>query len=484
MERAQTHFWARLLLPLGAALPGGCDALTAPSASGPQVAWTDSAEFDDHESLGPLRRIAPPVVLPVDVPGPSDRAPHEPWAAKSAPLADSEDDAPQAGEPVLTSPTIRADDGLTTLTLRGETQAAPLAELHVAAPAPAPAAHEQLAPLVAPLVALPDTAPEPIPLERSQLPWARPKAHPGEMAVVITQAHELNQKGFALANRGAMSSARLRFHRALTAIAEALDTQQETTAYSKALTAGLIALDEATDFGARRAAPQREFDVSHVIAGHKTPILKDSAEGLTPLIARQRYYTFAQEQLALAAGQEPAGSEALFALGKVAVAEGRADDRAKLDHMARAMVCYQAALLADGRNFRAANELGVLMVEAGRPERARDLFAASASLAPHPATWQNLAIAEQRLGHGAQANLARRQAETLARASQSHSRPQVEWLDANAFARSSAPGDGLLAPTNPAPASNEQSPEVKSVVKRNVPTKTAEAPRKSWFSWR
>ena len=62
------------------------------------------------------------------------------------------------------------------------------------------------------------------------------------------------------------------------------------------------------------------------------------------------------------------------------------------------MVYYQAALLADDRNFRAGNELGVLLAKCGKLERAKQMFLRSLAISPQPATWHNLAKIHERLG--------------------------------------------------------------------------------------
>ena len=118
---------------------------------------------------------------------------------------------------------------------------------------------------------------------------------------------------------------------------------------------------------------------------------------LTTLIALQRYYTYAQEQLAAAAGPEPAGSMALYGLGRLAAASAKLGDTDEIESTARAMVFYQAALLADDRNFRAGNELGVLLAKSGKLERAKEIFLRSLAISPQPATWHNLAKIHERL---------------------------------------------------------------------------------------
>ena len=70
------------------------------------------------------------------------------------------------------------------------------------------------------------------------------------------------------------------------------------------------------------------------------------------------------------------------------------------------MTLYQAAVLAEPKNFLAANELGVLLAENGNLARARELLAHSARLYPAAVTLQNLAAVHVRLGEREQADQA------------------------------------------------------------------------------
>ena len=77
------------------------------------------------------------------------------------------------------------------------------------------------------------------------------------------------------------------------------------------------------------------------------------------------YFTFAQEQLAAAVRHEVAGSMALHALGKLHAAYARHKTIRVGAAEPKAMTFYQAALLVFPRNHMAANDLGVLLAQAG-----------------------------------------------------------------------------------------------------------------------
>jgi hypothetical protein len=70
------------------------------------------------------------------------------------------------------------------------------------------------------------------------------------------------------------------------------------------------------------------------------------------------------------------------------------------------MVFYQAALMVDGRNFLAANELGVLLARFGHWEDARHVLQFGLSADSQPALWRNLATVHRHLGEHELARLA------------------------------------------------------------------------------
>ena len=71
----------------------------------------------------------------------------------------------------------------------------------------------------------------------------------------------------------------------------------------------------------RHQASKGEVDIARIVVTHKTPVLKDlDVERYTPMLAAQRYFTYAQEQLSFAAAREATGSMALFGLAKIVIA--------------------------------------------------------------------------------------------------------------------------------------------------------------------
>jgi tetratricopeptide (TPR) repeat protein len=285
---------------------------------------------------------------------------------------------------------------------------------------------------------------EPLEIEQEELPWARIRPRTAEMAAVLEQAELLTRRGVDLASRGATFTARGHFVQALRTISQALDAQQETDHYSRALAQGLTALKEAQDFVPRAGQGEVLVDVAAVAAGHRTELLRTGPPVKSALAAVQRYYTYAQEQLASAAGCETAGSHALYQLGKLTAATAAGAETA-LVLRGQAMVLHQAALLSDERNFRAAHELGVLLAQSGRWEQARQCLTMAAAIGQQPASWHNLAIVHERLGDAAAAAQARARLKGRA-GTRLSAAPQVHWVDPGTLARIQSATDGLTQP--------------------------------------
>jgi tetratricopeptide (TPR) repeat protein len=222
--------------------------------------------------------------------------------------------------------------------------------------------------------------------------------------------------------------------------------------HGKSLAAGLRALSEADDFVPRPSRVEAELNVPLLISSHQTPVLKgEPTEGITPLVARQRYYTFAQEQLGAAAGREPAGSLALYALGRIqpTLITGGESDNNSADP--KSIAFYRAALTADTRNYVAANELGVLLARFGMWQSARAAFVQSLSVAPQSVTWRNLAIVHQQLGETQLAQRAQIESQAVAARERNgrpnSSAPDVQWVSPEVFARASSTTQANLVQT-------------------------------------
>ena len=258
---------------------------------------------------------------------------------------------------------------------------------------------------------------------------------------VARQADAQTAHGFELAQRGAIYSARAEFVAALHTIAAALDSASGGNSHERMLTAGLQALDEADDFAAHGASASSDGDVARIVAGHQTPVLKDAPlSGISCTAAMSRYLTFAQEQLAGCTAGIPAGSAALYGLGKIYRVPESMHGPADPTHGAKAVALYQAALLVDSRNYRAANELGVLLAKFGRLPEARAALLHSIAVSPQPTTWQNLSAVHQTLGERDLASEPlKRRCSAAARLNQPTARGPVDPSQCNGSTRPRSP---------------------------------------------
>jgi hypothetical protein len=262
-------------------------------------------------------------------------------------------------------------------------------------------------------------------------------------AAVERHAVQLLRQSIALADRGAYYSARAQLIATMRLVVQALDAETATNQYSTALACGLRALEEAADFAPAGAQLEADLDVSQIVATHSTPVLREDPDrhGST-LAALQEYHAFAEEQLALACGQEQVASEALMVLAKIQPRLVAHDRESATTAGPRAMSLYQAALMVNPDNYLAANELAVLFASFGQLEDARDVLAHCVRVAPdQPTMWRNLAEIHHRLGEH---DLSRAALEECRLASQpgpvasgSPARPTVEWVEPSVFSNGS-----------------------------------------------
>ncbi|MBI2823588.1 MAG: hypothetical protein HYX69_02725 [Planctomycetia bacterium] len=276
------------------------------------------------------------------------------------------------------------------------------------------------------------------------------------MMVVARRAQEHINYGIDLAERGAFYSSESEFTQALLLIAQALDASENTQLHGEAMASGLRALKEADEFVARDASVP--LDIGRIAAAHKTPVLKPAAgQGIAPLVAMQQYYTYAQTQLALAGGHEPTAATALYGLARLQGVTNSQNDVQRMMCGPKAIALHQAALSVDPAHYKAANELGVLLVRYGQWSDAQAAFLQSARFASNPETWQSLAHVYRHLGDERAARSASEQAQAAlaqrrASGGSSGDRPQVRYVDPEAFVRDSGgPESDDVARAEPAP---------------------------------
>ncbi len=265
-----------------------------------------------------------------------------------------------------------------------------------------------------------------------------------QLESIARQADQLTRHGLELAGRGAFFAARSQFISSLRLIAQGLDADGKTKIHGKSLAAGFLAMKEAEDFLPAENRLEADLDLSAIIAGHSTPVLKDAdTASLTSLTALKSYLTFAQAQLAQAAGSEVAGSMALRGLGKLheELAKGKGPGTKAAGP--KAIVFYQAALAVCPLNFMAANDLGVMFARNGNFDDARKILEYSLSLNKQSTVWHNLAVVYEHLALGDKARQAQQQAllamqieQARLQKMQASAGGQVRWVDENSFADS------------------------------------------------
>jgi hypothetical protein len=282
------------------------------------------------------------------------------------------------------------------------------------------------------------------------------------MKAIAGRAAQISERGYTMAQRGMLYAGRAEQIKALQLIAQAIDVQQGGSVHTAALASGLTALDEARDFAASSARPDAIVNVADITASHRTAMLKThpAAASLSPVVAQQQYFGFAQAQLAIAAGGQPVASLTLYRLGRLQSVQAMIDTDPQALHTAQAMVFHQAALAVDSANHLAANELGVLLARYGQLDDARRVLLHSVSVHPVMEAWHNLAAVHRRLGEGDLASRAEKERDLVAKQTGSSAArtasAAVRWVDPSTFAASGGrdipwPETLATAPARPAP---------------------------------
>ncbi len=217
---------------------------------------------------------------------------------------------------------------------------------------------------------------------------------------VVLQCTQLTNEGVVLATKGAAYSARSKFLSALQLIADALDARHNTQFHSRALSSGAVAcFAKRTISAIPIPRPAGDADPIALASSHVTPILKEAHRGsVTRLQALQLYYSYATSQFSAAVGGIPEAANAIYYLGRLQPFLGGSVERNALLAEPKALALEQAALSVDPRNYRAANELGVLLARCGQYEPARKALLYSASIERHPEIFQNLAYVYSQMG--------------------------------------------------------------------------------------
>ncbi len=435
-------------------------ATAQPEPVAPSPSTLRMAEVQVAPTPGPVLAAAPAAAKPVEVaatlPAPTAATPEVPAPAVPEPSAIAATTPVPAVAPAPAEP-----------------QAPVVAQLQP----PARYEPEPVMPAPAPVVAqaAPPAPQQPVPVQASPVQAA--PVQPQTVAAVpmlpatpvrspalvasMAQADERVRHAIQLAEKGAMYASRKEFTSALSLISQARDVEFGTRQYSQATAAGLKDMKEETDFVRPGSATA---DITRDVTGNKTPILKGlDVSDLPPSLAAQHSYDYAKVQLSNGIGRETVGSIALYGLARIIVA-GAGANAQQMEYTGPAMALYQAALICEPQNFRAAHELGVLLASTGQLELARNMLLGSASASPQPMMWKNLAVVHSRLGEAQLAAEAQQKAAVLEQTSPSTNTPAVKWVDPATFSQIGSASDPTLPPSTvspPAPSPAEAVPAKK-----------------------
>ncbi|MGY8771526.1 MAG: tetratricopeptide repeat protein [Pirellulales bacterium] len=261
---------------------------------------------------------------------------------------------------------------------------------------------------------------------------------------IRARAQSLTDHGFSLAQRGAYFSARAEFIQALRLLSQTLDTHYQTHQFSQSLANGLLAMKEAEDFIPKGSQLEANVDMQRMVESHKTPVLQDvNLAKVTPIVAVQQYYAYAQKQLGQTGLNIPEASNALFGLGKIQPYLHSGNGRDQSMTGPRSVAIYQAAMIVDGKNAAAANELGVMLARYGQLGDAKQVFLQGIQATPQVESWNNLAKVHDALGEYQLAGMARNEALYLEQLpKKSNVRDVVEWTSVEQFTQQGRPQIG------------------------------------------
>lgn len=266
------------------------------------------------------------------------------------------------------------------------------------------------------------------------------------------------QKGFDLACRGAVYSAREEFIRALELTGHARDAMAPAPQYHDAILEGLTALEEVDDF--MDANPlTANSDLAGAIAAHRTTVLKEADPSqLTPIVVARRYCAFAQDRLVHGCGNSPTASRALYGLARIEMCLAGTSGERRLG-CPKAMAVLETALRVDPQNYRAANELGVLLARYGQYQPAIACLQRSVRACPTAEAWYNLSVACRAVGDLPQAQHAASQHQELSRPDPAIALKkggvEVRWVDQATFVAKSPP-DTVHRPAGPGSVSRPE----------------------------
>jgi len=222
-----------------------------------------------------------------------------------------------------------------------------------------------------------------------------------------------------LARKGALFSADRAIGDLLLDLARTLDGIGPVRDHERACRIGLDAMRDATDFHRSCGAGDDPTRLALVARRHATFVaMTEGREPVDRIAALEAYYALALEMLVAGSGRQPMAAEAFVTLGKIHSIAGTVDAENLgpfSDEMPvpKSLLYHQVALVLDGTNPVAANELAVQLGRLGHWRAAKELLLTSLRSRPSVEAWHNLAETHERLGEPAFAQLARTEEATL-----------------------------------------------------------------------
>lgn len=255
------------------------------------------------------------------------------------------------------------------------------------------------------------------------------------------------QAAVRFAGRRAFAAAHAELETALKTLAAGADASSVRPTHVHSVTSALLALREAEDFFPGGAAIQHGQSVREIAKRHRTIVVRDLDRDLSATEAVETYYGFAQQSLLAAVGHSHTSSDVLYQLGKLYTATTSTPVIATQAHTVRATLFHQTALVIDESNYRAANELGVLLAKSGQWQNARTYLLHSLTVQQLPEAWFNLSKVHDRLGEADLAARARYEYKLSSGSSVTPlKRPAVQWVSPQQFGSMPAPTPASLMP--------------------------------------
>lgn len=299
------------------------------------------------------------------------------------------------------------------------------------------------------------------------------------------------RKGFELANRGALFTAQAEFVKALKLIGRARDELNPKAGHYEAVVTGLTAMQEADDFERSENTHSGRQDIVRTIAAHRTAVLKNRDPATFTVVSATRIYcAYGQSRLLAGCGKLRSASAALYGLGRIEISLTRQPNSDHRLGSPKAMALFETALRMDPQNYKAANELGVLLNRYGQHKTAIRFLHQSVQVKPSVEGWHNLSVAFAALGEDQLADHARTQAESIRnRFGSQHpvaraAGVDLRWVDQATFVAESPTDTFALSGKQPAltseplPAAQDESNSVTTNDQKSSPPQPIARPSK------